>query len=85
MKTCLHTIPTAIGQRGTEWPNEWPVRLETFPEWLGNREILVADTRHWKTVVEKSYLTEMGINWLNIHNVMDLSATYGGYADLTTK
>ncbi|KAK9164140.1 hypothetical protein Syun_005042 [Stephania yunnanensis] len=80
MKTCLHAVPAVTGQRGTKWPKEWPMRLETFPEWFGNKEILVADSMHWKTVVEKSYLTEMGINWLYVHNVMDLSATYGGFA-----
>ncbi|KAK9164141.1 hypothetical protein Syun_005043 [Stephania yunnanensis] len=80
MKTCLHTIPAAIEERGTEWPADWPKRLETFPDWLNNRENLIADTNHWKAVVENSYLNGLGINWSSIHNVMDMKAIYGGFA-----
>ncbi|KAI3926768.1 hypothetical protein MKW92_011020 [Papaver armeniacum] len=80
MKTCLHTIPASIEQRGTEWPEEWPKRLETFPEWLGNTGKLAADTEHWKAVVEKSYLVGLGINWSNVRNIMDMKAIYGGFA-----
>lgn len=80
LRTCLHTIPTAIEQRGTEWPEEWPKRLENFPEWLSNdKEKLIADTNHWKAIVEKSYLTGIGIDWSNVRNVMDMKAIYGGY------
>ena len=80
MKTCLHTIPTSIEQRGAEWPEEWPKRLEAFPEWLSNdKEKLIADTNHWKAIVEKSYLTGIGIDWSNVRNVMDMKAIYGGY------
>lgn len=80
MKTCLHNIPSAIEERGTEWPEEWPKRLETFPDWINNKDKLIADTEHWKAVVNNSYLTGLGINWTNIHNVMDMKAIYGGYA-----
>lgn len=84
MKTCLHTIPSAIEQRGTEWPEEWPKRLETLPDWLDDKDKLAADTRHWNSIVEKSYLTGMGINWSNIRNVMDMKAIYGGYVKYIT-
>lgn len=80
IKTCLHTIPASIEQRGTEWPEEWPKRLETFPDWMNNKDKLVADTNHWKAIIEKSYLTGMGIEWSNVRNVMDMKAIYGGFA-----
>ncbi|KAK9269967.1 hypothetical protein L1049_025540 [Liquidambar formosana] len=80
MKTCLHTIPAAIEQRGTEWPEEWPKRLETFHDWVDNKEKLIADTEHWKAILNKSYLIGMGIDWSNIRNVMDMKAIYGGFA-----
>ncbi|XP_038904647.1 probable methyltransferase PMT28 isoform X1 [Benincasa hispida] len=81
MTTCLHTIPTSIEQRGAEWPEEWPKRLEAFPEWLSNdKEKLIADTNHWKAIVEKSYLNGIGIDWSNVRNVMDMKAIYGGFA-----
>ncbi|KAK8551860.1 hypothetical protein V6N12_040480 [Hibiscus sabdariffa] len=80
MKTCLHTIPSAIEQHGTEWPEEWPKRLETYPEWLNNNEKAIDDTKYWKNIVDKSYLTGMGIDWSTIRNVMDMKAIYGGFA-----
>ncbi|KAJ4965725.1 hypothetical protein NE237_017574 [Protea cynaroides] len=80
MKTCLHTIPAAIEQRGTEWPDEWPKRLETFPDWLSDREKVVAETEHWKAIVNKSYLNGMGIDWSSVRNVMDMKSIYGGFA-----
>ncbi|XP_074279215.1 putative methyltransferase PMT28 [Silene latifolia] len=77
---CLHLVPTAIEQHGTEWPAEWPSRLESYPDWLNDKEKVKADTHHWKSIVEKSYLTGMGIDWKNIRNVMDMKAIYGGFA-----
>ncbi|PON40859.1 putative methyltransferase PMT [Parasponia andersonii] len=85
MKTCLHTIPSSIEQRGTEWPEEWPKRLETLPDWLDDKDKLAADTKHWTAIVEKSYLTGMGIAWSNIRNVMDMKAIYGGFAAALAK
>lgn len=84
MRTCLHSIPSGIEQHGAEWPEEWPKRLESYPDWMNNKEKLVADTDHWKAIVNKSYLTGMGIDWSSIRNVMDMKAVYGGYASKTT-
>lgn len=81
MTTCLHTIPSAIEQHGTEWPEEWPKRLETYPDWLNEKDKLIADTEHWTAIVDKSYLTGIGIDWANIRNVMDMKAIYGGCVD----
>ncbi|XP_061358113.1 probable methyltransferase PMT28 [Gastrolobium bilobum] len=80
MKNCLHPIPSGIEQHGAEWPEEWPKRLESYPDWVNNKEKLVADTNHWNDIVNKSYLNGMGINWTSIRNVMDMKAIYGGLA-----
>ncbi|KAJ8540993.1 hypothetical protein K7X08_001809 [Anisodus acutangulus] len=80
IKSCLHTLPASIEQRGTEWPEEWPKRLETFPDWMNNREKLIADSEHWKAIVNNSYLVGLGIDWSNIRNVMDMKAINGGFA-----
>ncbi|CAN1835776.1 Probable methyltransferase PMT28 [Linum perenne] len=80
MKICLHPIPSSIEQRGTEWPVDWPKRLETYPEWMSNKERLVADSSHWKSIVDKSYLAGIGIDWSSIRNVMDMKAIHGGYS-----
>ncbi|KAJ8530599.1 hypothetical protein K7X08_023480 [Anisodus acutangulus] len=76
IKSCLHTLPESIEQRGTEWPK----RLETFPDWMNNREKLIADSEHWKAIVNNSYLVGLGIDWSNIRNVMDMKAINGGFA-----
>jgi len=81
IKHCLHKAPVGIEERGSDWPEEWPKRLESFPEWLGETETRVAsDHNHWKAVVEKSYLDGLGIDWSNIRNIMDMRAVYGGFA-----
>ncbi|XP_010533254.1 PREDICTED: probable methyltransferase PMT28 [Tarenaya hassleriana] len=85
MKTCLHEIPSAIEQHGTEWPEEWPKRLETYPEWLNQKEKAIADTDRWKAFVNQSYLTGLGIDWSRIRNVMDMTAIYGGFAAALVK
>ncbi|OWM75069.1 hypothetical protein CDL15_Pgr021420 [Punica granatum] len=80
MKTCLNTIPASIEERGTEWPVEWPDRLETLPDWLENKDKLSADTNHWNAIFKNSYLSGIGIDWSSIRNVMDMKAIYGGFA-----
>lgn len=88
MKPCLHKIPEGKGARGTSWPEEWPVRVESIPSWLSTTdkgiygkpvaEDFRVDTEHWKHVVSKSYLEGVGIDWTSIRKVMDMKAGYGG-------
>ncbi|KAL3682379.1 hypothetical protein R1sor_000401 [Riccia sorocarpa] len=90
MNSCLHRIPTGEGIRGTEWPAEWPARVEASPKWLKSvpkgifgkpaAEEFVTDSNHWRNVVEDSYLTKVGITWSHIRNVIDMNAGYGGFA-----
>lgn len=90
MKSCLHKVPTSDGERGTVWPEDWPLRLEKPPFWLYNMQAglygkqaaidFTSDTDHWRRVVTKSYLTGFGINWSTVRNVMDMKAVYGGFA-----
>ncbi|KAG9446434.1 hypothetical protein H6P81_012562 [Aristolochia fimbriata] len=80
IQICLHTVPTATEERGIEWPEEWPKRLQTFSDWINDRDKLVADTERWKVIVDHSYLNGMGIDWSTIRNVMDMKAIYGGFA-----
>ncbi|XP_057722627.1 probable methyltransferase PMT28 [Arachis stenosperma] len=80
MKSCLHSIPIGIEQHGAEWPEQWPKRLESYPDWISSKEKLVADMNHWNAVVNRSYLNGLGINWPSIRNVMDMKTIYGGFA-----
>ncbi|KAH7847393.1 hypothetical protein Vadar_025593 [Vaccinium darrowii] len=73
---------------GSQWPEQWPLRLEKPPYWLLSSQIGVygmaapedfsTDYAHWKRVVTKSYLNGLGISWSTVRNVMDMKAIYGG-------
>ncbi|KAH9327699.1 hypothetical protein KI387_007877 [Taxus chinensis] len=90
LKSCMHKVPTGDGEHGTEWPEEWPQRLNRAPFWLNNAQAgvygkqaamdFISDSEHWKRVVTKTYLTGMGIDWSSVRNVMDMKAVYGGFA-----
>ncbi|KAJ3670065.1 hypothetical protein LUZ60_010389 [Juncus effusus] len=81
IQTCLHKIPVAIEERGSDWPTEWPSRLEIFPDWLADsKEKLNSDLHHWRSVVRKSYLNGLGVDWSTVRNVLDMKSIYGGFA-----
>lgn len=75
-------------ERGSHWPEEWPDRVQKPPCWLNKSHTgfyskpspndFKADYKHWKQVISKSYMSNLGINWSNIRNVMDMRAVYGG-------
>ncbi|KAJ4895224.1 putative methyltransferase PMT26 [Raphanus sativus] len=90
LQACMHTAPEDKTQRGSQWPEQWPGRLDKPPYWLSSSqtgvygkaapEDFTADYEHWKRVVTKSYLKGLGINWGTVRNVMDMKAVYGGFA-----
>ncbi|KAM0994869.1 hypothetical protein EV2_010658 [Malus domestica] len=47
-----------------------------YPDWLSDKDKLDADTKHWKAIVDKSYLTGLGIDWSKIRNVMDMKTIF---------
>ncbi|CAI9763408.1 unnamed protein product [Fraxinus pennsylvanica] len=90
LQACMHKVPTDSSERGSQWPEQWPARLEKSPYWLLSSQVGVygkpapedfaADYEHWKNVVNKSYLNGLGIKWSTVRNVMDMRAVYGGLA-----
>ncbi|CAN4075706.1 unnamed protein product [Withania somnifera] len=90
LQACMHKAPVDASARGSKWPAKWPLRSEKLPYWLRSSQVGVygksapedfaADYDHWKHVVSKSYLTDLGINWSSVRNVMDMKAIYGGFA-----
>lgn len=87
LQACLHKVPVASSERGSQWPDLWPSRLGKTPYWLTSQvgvygkpapEDFAADIKHWKRVVSKSYLSGLGIKWSAVRNVMDMRAVYGG-------
>lgn len=90
LQACMHKVPEKSLERGSQWPEQWPARLDKTPYWLSSSQVGVygksapedftADYEHWKRVVSKSYLNGMGINWSTVRNVMDMRSVYGGFA-----
>ncbi|XP_057973553.1 probable methyltransferase PMT24 [Malania oleifera] len=90
LQACMHKVPVDASERGAQWPDQWPQRLEKPPYWLKSSQVGVygksapedfsADYEHWKRVVSMSYLNGLGISWSSVRNVMDMRALYGGFA-----
>uniref|UniRef100_A0A5B6Z234 Putative methyltransferase PMT24 n=1 Tax=Davidia involucrata TaxID=16924 RepID=A0A5B6Z234_DAVIN len=90
LEACMHKVPVDASERGSQWPEQWPLRLEKPPYWLKSSQLGVygkaapkdfsADYEHWKRVVSMSYLNGLGISWSSVRNVMDMRAVYGGFA-----
>ncbi|CAN6459046.1 unnamed protein product [Victoria cruziana] len=88
LQACMHQVPVDSTERGSQWPEQWPLRLEKPPYWLSTSQTGVygrpapedfkVDYEHWKHVVSKSYLKGLGINWSSVRNIMDMRAVYGG-------
>ena len=88
LQSCMHRVPVDPSERGSQWPQEWPNRVQVPPYWLNNTQVGVygnpasedfrKDYEHWKRVVRKSYLNRLGIDWSHVRNVMDMRAVYGG-------
>ncbi|CAM0909841.1 unnamed protein product [Alopecurus aequalis] len=90
LNACMHRVPTGVAERGARWPAEWPRRVRAPPNWLNTSlagvygkpapEDFAADYQHWRRVMDRSYLTGLGVDWSRVRNVMDMRATYGGFA-----
>ncbi|KAM7276757.1 hypothetical protein ACFE04_018623 [Oxalis oulophora] len=90
LQACMHKVPVEPLERGSQWPEQWPERVQKSPYWLLTSQVGVygkpapedftSDYNHWKQVVDKSYLTGLGIDWSKVRNVMDMRAIYGGFA-----
>ncbi|KAB1210538.1 putative methyltransferase PMT26 [Morella rubra] len=90
LQACMHKVPVDASVRGSQWPEQWPARVEKPPYWLLSSQVGVygkaapedftSDYGHWKRVVSKSYLNGLGIDWSNVRNVMDMRSVYGGFA-----
>ncbi|EYU23728.1 hypothetical protein ABFS82_08G089400 [Erythranthe guttata] len=90
LQACMHKLPVASTERGSQWPELWPARAAKAPYWLSSSEVGVygkpapedfaTDYEHWKRVVKNSYQSGLGINWSTVRNAMDMRAVYGGLA-----
>ncbi|KAL3614663.1 hypothetical protein CASFOL_041420 [Castilleja foliolosa] len=90
LQSCMHRVPLLETERGSQWPEEWPDRLQTPPYWLNGTQMgiygkpapddFTSDYKHWKRMVSELYMNNLGISWSHVRNVMDMRAVYGGFA-----
>ncbi|KAJ0646752.1 putative S-adenosyl-L-methionine-dependent methyltransferase [Helianthus annuus] len=90
LQICMHKVPSKETERGSQWPEVWPARLQKPPYWLNKNPLGIygkptpkdfeADYEYWKRVVSNTYMHGLGVNWSNVRNVMDMRAVYGGFA-----
>ncbi|MED6181203.1 hypothetical protein PIB30_017176 [Stylosanthes scabra] len=88
LQACMHKVPVNKAERGAKWPEAWPARLHKTPYWLNDSQTgiygkpasqdFAADNDRWKNVVDE--LSNAGITWSGVRNVMDMRAVYGGFA-----
>ncbi|KAE9607742.1 hypothetical protein Lal_00013394 [Lupinus albus] len=88
LQACMHKLPVDKAERGTRWPETWPLRLQKTPYWLNKSQKGIygkltpqdfeADNERWKNVVDE--LSNIGVSWSNVRNIMDMHAVYGGFA-----
>ncbi|KAH6782617.1 S-adenosyl-L-methionine-dependent methyltransferases superfamily protein, partial [Perilla frutescens var. frutescens] len=85
VKACITRLPeNGYGTNITDWP----ARLHTPPERLfsiqmdadkSRKELYKADSRYRNDIV-RGYVGAFHLNEMNLRNVMDMKAVYGGYA-----
>ncbi|KAL2894053.1 putative methyltransferase PMT26 [Bienertia sinuspersici] len=86
LQQCIHKVSKDPSKRGSQWPAPWPIRLEEPPYWLkasptgASPKDFTDDYNHWKHVIANSYVNGIGIDWSLVRNVMDMRASYGGFA-----
>ncbi|GFQ03778.1 probable methyltransferase pmt27 [Phtheirospermum japonicum] len=90
LQSCMHRVPLHENERGSQWPEEWPDRLQIPPYWLNKTQMgiygkpapddFTSDYKHWKKMVSELYMNGLGISWSHVRNVMDMRAVYGGFA-----
>lgn len=77
LSDCITRLPV-----DSSWPNPWPERLRSRPISLSAEsaswETFQEDTEHWSALISNVYSKDFGMNWMNVRNVMDMNAGYGG-------
>ncbi|KAL2333751.1 hypothetical protein Fmac_014964 [Flemingia macrophylla] len=80
LQACMHKLPVFKAERGTRWPEPWPLRHKKVPYWVEKQasQEFAADNERWINVVDE--LSNIGVTWSNVRNIMDMRATFGGFA-----
>ncbi|XAR62859.1 Phosphoethanolamine N-methyltransferase [Bertholletia excelsa] len=85
LRTCLTWLPeNGYGSNVTSWParlHDPPDRLLTIKmdAYMSRKEIFKAESKYWNDIVNR-YIIVFRWKELNLRNVMDMRAGYGGFA-----
>ncbi|KAJ4720120.1 S-adenosyl-L-methionine-dependent methyltransferases superfamily protein [Melia azedarach] len=82
LSNCISRLPVDSKGKLQSWPAPWPQRLSSKPPSLSlyAEEAFNKDTAHWFALVSDVYMGGLSINWSSVRNVMDMNASYGGFA-----
>ncbi|XP_020598436.1 probable methyltransferase PMT10 [Phalaenopsis equestris] len=83
LKACVTQLPDGPGSNVTAWParlHDPPLRLQGvgMDSYLAKTELFRAETTFWNYIVE-GYIRIFHWKKLNMRNVMDMRAGFGGY------
>ncbi|KAL9163931.1 hypothetical protein ABFS82_06G073400 [Erythranthe guttata] len=85
LKACISRLPEeGYGSNVTYWPERLqnpPDRLQTIQidAYISRTELFIAESRYWKEIID-GYIRILRWNTLNLRNVLDMRAGFGGFA-----
>ncbi|KAL9262640.1 putative methyltransferase PMT10 [Drosera capensis] len=85
LKACITKLPeNGLGADVSEWPqrlHDPPDRLQSIEmdAYISRKEIFRAESKYWKEIIQ-SYVNAYHWKELNLRNVMDMRAGFGGFA-----
>ncbi|KAK9167293.1 hypothetical protein Scep_002484 [Stephania cephalantha] len=85
LKACITPLPeNGYGANLTAWPERLhnpPDRLQSieFDAYMSRKELFKAESGYWYDIIE-SYVRAYRWNTLNLRNVLDMRAGFGGFA-----
>ncbi|GAB2224373.1 hypothetical protein Droror1_Dr00005128 [Drosera rotundifolia] len=85
LKACITKLPkNGLGANVSEWPqrlHDPPDRLQSIEmdAYISRKEIFRAESKYWKEIIQ-SYVNAYHWKELNLRNVMDMRAGFGGFA-----
>ncbi|XP_020571741.1 probable methyltransferase PMT23 isoform X2 [Phalaenopsis equestris] len=91
LEDCLPPVHIANSDVRRTWPVSWPERLNVWPSNIfksnseTGEERFYEDTKSWEVLVSGVYMLDLEINWSSIRNVMDMNASFGGFAAALVK
>ncbi|KAI3770872.1 hypothetical protein L6452_02020 [Arctium lappa] len=69
LQACMHKIPISASERGSEWPEQWPSRMEKPPYWLLSSQVGVYGKAAPEDFTVDPALKDMNVWVMNVVSV----------------